>query len=352
MTSTTINPVEIDLHGIGNDSTHFHIINKGLIQLYLKNAHETDLSKFDFELTSDKKFRITRWEYSNISQPSWSDLRALHNTQHHVDIARELFGKALTGHKTLYFVKSIRYGDDIMLSGHSIDFANNYFFHDLSKLFVFASPRVMSNAPALYTNNVDAMKITNVFVNIVSINWGIIEPQKRTIRVYYTVACTPQYNVRVDIIFKIVYIYDNTAIISEVSAPGRNTKADIEPIEHPMQNVMTTSAVEMNNNEEEVIVPKKVVKPSLESINRFYDNDITKNEFVESTTGDYAETGPFVRNNGIRRSLESTTRVTNSSPIIKTPLLMDKVPLAQSNIRNSKRMVTKDAAERLNKLSK
>lgn len=50
---------------------------KSLIQTYLSNNGETDFTKFQFELTADRRPNFVQWDYQNITEPTWSNLENL-----------------------------------------------------------------------------------------------------------------------------------------------------------------------------------------------------------------------------------------------------------------------------------
>ena len=54
-----------------------------MIITFLSNNSETDITKFKFELTADRRPNFTEWEYPNIIKPTWSELEDIQNTENH-----------------------------------------------------------------------------------------------------------------------------------------------------------------------------------------------------------------------------------------------------------------------------
>jgi hypothetical protein len=294
------NHFQVDLRGVNyKDSMHIYFINKALIHSYLKTSNQTDFTKFDFELGDEMKFRITRWEYTTIDQPTWDSLAITHhNTYNHVDFTRELISKSMRGHKTIYYHKSINYTNKEFTTGvKEFTFANHHYIHDLDKLVVIPYARALSTVPPPLTNRENAVKISNIFVNITNIVWSSVGgQQKRSISIYYTVSCMPRFKIRIDIIFKIIYHYDPDsdeviyARYTQPSVAGTSTGTQNDESEEPEdteESSGVTSALDASQQEpevvEEVIVPinrvsslrssfeRKKIYPSIETMKDIYD---------------------------------------------------------------------------------
>lgn len=342
--------------GSGVIERHHH----SLIRAYLARNRIKDFSLYSFELDSNKQPNITRWEYRNLARPTWNILSNLHTTNEFKKQKRILH-ETLQKNKKQFVINGKISVDGTQQQPQfqieslktyfgrgSLEFENKFHFTNLDKLSIHPSASVVSWA------------VRSVNVNIMKVRFKQAETKISILFTFFMIGSN-----KADINFKFIIIYSYDVITPNKIYQLRRTipsRSDGEATNDEDEEVVEEDEEETEEAEvvEEPIVPEviEIQRAELPPQNTLsFDSESRGDDF--SSSKDVVENikkveSPIVPRRIIRPSLESLRKIYDPVSFANVPDKSnsgdDKPP--ELVMRHSKRYIPKDVEELLHKLGK